>query len=39
MKRTITTVPNIPHRLPSERINQRFDPMHSGESIRSEVVF
>jgi S-(hydroxymethyl)glutathione dehydrogenase/alcohol dehydrogenase len=31
--------PMITHRLPLERINEAFDLMHSGESIRSVVVY
>ena len=31
--------PLITHTLPLERINEAFDLMHSGESIRSVVVF
>jgi S-(hydroxymethyl)glutathione dehydrogenase/alcohol dehydrogenase len=31
--------PLITHTLPLERINDAFDLMHSGESIRSVVVF
>ena len=31
--------PMITHTLPLERINEAFDLMHSGESIRSVVVF
>ena len=31
--------PLITHKLPLERINEAFDLMHSGESIRSVVVF
>ena len=31
--------PLITHKMPLERINDAFDLMHSGESIRSEVVY
>jgi S-(hydroxymethyl)glutathione dehydrogenase/alcohol dehydrogenase len=31
--------PMITHKLPLERINEAFDLMHRGESIRSVVVF
>ena len=31
--------PLITHRLPLDRINEAFDLMHRGESIRSVVVF
>jgi S-(hydroxymethyl)glutathione dehydrogenase/alcohol dehydrogenase len=31
--------PMITHTMPLERINEAFDLMHSGESIRSVVVF
>jgi S-(hydroxymethyl)glutathione dehydrogenase/alcohol dehydrogenase len=31
--------PMITHRLPPERINEAFDLMHRGESIRSVVVY
>ena len=31
--------PMITHTLPLERINEAFDLMHAGESIRSVVVF
>jgi S-(hydroxymethyl)glutathione dehydrogenase/alcohol dehydrogenase len=31
--------PMITHRFPLERINEAFDLMHSGESIRSVVVY
>jgi S-(hydroxymethyl)glutathione dehydrogenase/alcohol dehydrogenase len=31
--------PLITHRLPLERINEGFDLMHKGESIRSVVVY
>ena len=31
--------PMITHTLPLERINEAFDLMHSGKSIRSVVVF
>jgi S-(hydroxymethyl)glutathione dehydrogenase/alcohol dehydrogenase len=29
----------ITHRLPLERINEAFDLMHRGESIRSVIVY
>jgi S-(hydroxymethyl)glutathione dehydrogenase / alcohol dehydrogenase len=29
----------ITHVLPLERINEGFDPMHAGKSIRSVVVY
>jgi len=35
----IRSIPLITHTLPSKRINEAFDLMHSGESIRSVVVF
>ncbi len=31
--------PMITHRLPLERINEAFDLMHRGESIRSVAVY
>src|SRR5204862_7810353 len=31
--------PMITHKLPLERINEAFDLMHAGESIRSVVVY
>jgi S-(hydroxymethyl)glutathione dehydrogenase/alcohol dehydrogenase len=31
--------PMITHRFPLERINEAFDLMHRGESIRSVVVY
>ena len=39
MDGTIQIDPLITHRLPLERINDAFDLMHRGESIRSVVVF
>ena len=39
MEGTIEIDPLITHRLPLERINDAFDLMHRGESIRSVVVF
>jgi S-(hydroxymethyl)glutathione dehydrogenase/alcohol dehydrogenase len=31
--------PMITHKLPLERINEAFDLMHAGESIRTVVVY
>jgi S-(hydroxymethyl)glutathione dehydrogenase/alcohol dehydrogenase len=39
MEGRIAIDPMITHRLPLERINEAFDLMHSGESIRSVVVY
>ena len=39
MDRKIEIDPLITHTLPLDRINEAFDLMHSGESIRSVVVF
>ncbi len=39
MDRKIVIDPMITHRLPLERINESFDLMHSGESIRTVVSF
>jgi S-(hydroxymethyl)glutathione dehydrogenase / alcohol dehydrogenase len=39
MEGMIQIDPMITHRLPLERINEAFDLMHSGESIRSVVVY
>jgi S-(hydroxymethyl)glutathione dehydrogenase / alcohol dehydrogenase len=39
MEKKIAIDPLITHRLPLERINEAFDLMHSGESIRSVVEF
>jgi S-(hydroxymethyl)glutathione dehydrogenase/alcohol dehydrogenase len=39
MNRKIEIDPLITHTLPLERINEAFDLMHRGESIRSVVVF
>ena len=39
MDKKIQIDPMITHRLPLERINEAFDLMHAGESIRSVVVY
>ncbi len=39
MDKKIEIDPMITHKLPLERINEAFDLMHAGESIRSVVVF
>ena len=39
MEGAIEIDPMITHVLPLERINEGFDLMHSGESIRSVVVY
>lgn len=39
MDGSIAIDPMITHRLPLERINEAFDLMHLGESIRSVIVF
>ncbi len=39
MERKIEIDPMITHKLPLERINEAFDLMHAGESIRSVVVY
>jgi S-(hydroxymethyl)glutathione dehydrogenase/alcohol dehydrogenase len=39
MEKKIEIDPLITHTLPLERINEAFDLMHSGESIRSVVVY
>jgi len=39
MERKINIDDLITHRLPLERINEGFDLMHRGESIRSVVVY
>ncbi len=39
MERKIEIDPMITHRLPLERINEAFDLMHAGQSIRSVVVY
>jgi len=39
MDKKIQIDPMITHKLPLERINEAFDLMHKGESIRSVVVF
>jgi S-(hydroxymethyl)glutathione dehydrogenase/alcohol dehydrogenase len=39
MNGQIAIDPMITHRLPLERINEAFDLMHRGESIRSVIIF
>ena len=39
MERKIEIDPMITHKLPLERINEAFDLMHAGQSIRSVVVY
>jgi S-(hydroxymethyl)glutathione dehydrogenase/alcohol dehydrogenase len=39
MEGRIQIDPMITHRLPLERINEAFDLMHAGESIRSVVIY
>ena len=39
MEGRIEIDPMITHTLPLERINEAFDLMHAGESIRSVIVF
>ena len=39
MEHKIEIDPLITHKLPLERINEAFDLMHSGESIRTVVEF
>ena len=39
MRGEIALDPYITHRLPLERINEAFDLMHEGKSIRSVIVF
>jgi S-(hydroxymethyl)glutathione dehydrogenase/alcohol dehydrogenase len=39
MEKKIQIDPMITHILPLERINEAFDLMHAGKSIRSVVVF
>ena len=39
MRGEIRLDPFITHELPLERINEAFDLMHKGESIRSVVVY
>ncbi len=39
MEKKIEIDPMITHKLPLERINEAFDLMHQGKSIRSVVVY
>jgi S-(hydroxymethyl)glutathione dehydrogenase/alcohol dehydrogenase len=39
MDKKIQIDPMITHKLPLERINEAFELMHRGESIRSVVVY
>jgi S-(hydroxymethyl)glutathione dehydrogenase/alcohol dehydrogenase len=39
MDKKIEIDPMITHKLPLERINEAFDLMHAGESIRTVVEF
>jgi S-(hydroxymethyl)glutathione dehydrogenase/alcohol dehydrogenase len=39
MEKKIEIDPMITHQLPLERINEAFDLMHAGQSIRSVVIY
>jgi S-(hydroxymethyl)glutathione dehydrogenase/alcohol dehydrogenase len=39
MEKKIQIDPMITHKMPLERINEAFDLMHEGRSIRSVVVY